>query len=74
MTKTTASLISHIMMIRYNLFHKPPLLTPTAVHLFTNHRTVSIEKAHQLLRYSPVVDYTEGMKRTAKWLKKEQYI
>ncbi len=73
-TKTTASLISHIMMIRYHLFHRTPLLTPTAVHLFTNHRTVSIEKAHQLLGYSPIVDYTEGMKRTAEWLKKEQYI
>jgi nucleoside-diphosphate-sugar epimerase len=73
-TKTTASLISHIMMIRYHLCYRAPLLTPTAVHLFTNHRTVSIEKAHQLLGYSPVVDYAEGMKRTTEWLKKEQYI
>jgi len=73
-SKTTASLISHAMMIRYNLFHTPPLLTPTAVHLFTNHRTVSLEKAHQLLKYSPIVDYAEGMKRIAQWLKNEHYI
>ncbi|HWR27741.1 MAG TPA: NAD(P)-dependent oxidoreductase [Candidatus Thermoplasmatota archaeon] len=73
-SKTTASLISHSMMIRYYLFHKTPLLTPTAVHLFTNHRTVSIEKAHKLLGYSPMVDYPEGMKRIAQWLQKEQYI
>ena len=34
-TKTTATLISAYMMMRYNLFHKNPLLTPTAVHIFT---------------------------------------
>ncbi len=73
-SKTIASLISHSMMIRYYLFHKTPLLTPTAVHLFTTHRTVSIEKAHKLLGYSPMVDYPEGMKRIAQWLQKEQYI
>jgi len=73
-TKTTASIISHSMMIRYHLFHKTPLLTPTAVHLFTNHRTVSIEKAHKLLGYSPKVHYVEAMKHIAQWLQKEQYI
>lgn len=73
-TTTTASLISTYMMMRYYLFHKTPLLTPTAVHLFTNHRTVSIEKAHKLLGYSPAVDYIEGIKCMALWLKKEQYI
>jgi len=73
-TKTTAQLISHSMMIRYYLFNKTPLLTPTAVHLFTNHRTVSIEKASKLLGYSPVVHYAEAMKHIAQWLQKEQYI
>jgi 2-alkyl-3-oxoalkanoate reductase len=73
-SKTTASMISQSMMIRYYLFHKPPLLTPTAVHLFTNHHTVSIEKAHKLLGYSPVVHYAEAMKHITQWLKKERYI
>lgn len=73
-TKTTASMISHSMMIRYYLFHKTPLLTPTAVHLFTNHHTVSIEKAQKLLGYSPAVHYSEAMKQIAKWLQNEQYI
>jgi nucleoside-diphosphate-sugar epimerase len=73
-TKTAASIISHSLMIRYYLFHKTPLLTPTAVHLFTNHRTVSIEKARKLLGYSPVVPYTEAMKHIAQWLQKEQYL
>ncbi len=73
-TKTTASLISRSLMLRYYLFHTTPLLTPTAVHLFTSQRTVSIEKAHQILGYSPSVDYTEGMKHTAQWLCEEHYI
>jgi nucleoside-diphosphate-sugar epimerase len=73
-TKTTANLISTYMMMRYHLLHKDPLLTPTAVHIFTNQRTVSIKKATKLLRYSPSVDYTEGMKRMALWLKTEHYI
>jgi nucleoside-diphosphate-sugar epimerase len=74
MTKATARLISTYMMMRYYLLHRDPLLTPTAVHIFTNHRTVSIEKATKLLGYLPSVDYTEGMKRMALWLKTEHYI
>jgi nucleoside-diphosphate-sugar epimerase len=74
MTKTTAHLISTYMMMRYFLLNKTPLLTPTAVHIFTSRRTVSIEKATKLLSYSPSVDYTEGMKRMTLWLKTEHYI
>ncbi|MFA5102250.1 MAG: NAD-dependent epimerase/dehydratase family protein [Candidatus Thermoplasmatota archaeon] len=74
LSKTTASLLSHLMMIRYHLLQKSPLLTPTAVHLFTNHRTVSLEKAHRLLGYSPAVDYAKAMKHIASWLKTEKYI
>jgi len=73
-SKTTASLIGHYMMIRYHLLQKTPLLTPTAVHLFTSHRTVSLEKAHRLLGYSPAVDYATAMSQIGKWLKAEQYI
>jgi nucleoside-diphosphate-sugar epimerase len=56
LSKTTATLMSHVLMLHYFLFNKPPLLTPTAVHMFTNHRTVSIEKAHRLLGYSPMIN------------------
>ncbi len=74
MTKPTASFISTLMMLRYILFHSDPLLTPTAVRFFTNHHPVSIEKATQLLGYSPSIDYAEGMRRMALWLKTEHYI
>ena len=73
-SKTTAILISHLMMFRYYLTHTPPLVTPTAVHLLTNHRTVSIEKAQKLLGYKPKIDYAEAMKHITEWLKKERYI
>jgi nucleoside-diphosphate-sugar epimerase len=72
--KTTAYIISQFMMIRYFLLHTDPLLTPTAVRIFTNKKEVSIEKATTLLGYTPVIDYAEGMRRTALWLKTEQYI
>jgi nucleoside-diphosphate-sugar epimerase len=73
-TKTTARLISMSMMMRYYLFRQPPLLTPTAVHIFTNQHTISIEKATRLLGYSPSIDYTEAMKQIADWLHTEHYI
>lgn len=73
-TKTTATLISQVMMLRYYLFGRAPLLTPTAVRIFTNKKTVPIEKATRLLGYTPEIDYAEGMRRTALWLKTEQYI
>jgi nucleoside-diphosphate-sugar epimerase len=74
MTKTTALLLSNMMMIRYYLFRREPFITPTAVHILTNQRTISIENATRLLGYRPSVDYHEGMKRTAHWLKEEQHI
>ncbi len=73
-TKTAAALLSRLMMMRYSLFHTVPLLTPTAVRIFTNKRKVSIEKATRLLGYNPTIDYAEGMRRMALWLKAEQYI
>ncbi len=73
-SRTTASLLSHAMMLRYHLFHSPPLLTPTAVHLFTSKRTVSLEKAQRLLGYVPKIGYTESMKHIEQWLRQERYI
>lgn len=74
MTKTTALLLSKLMMAGYYVFRKDPLVTPTAVHLLTNRRTVSLPKAETLLRYKPTIEYKEGMRRTEEWLKKEQYL
>jgi len=73
-SQTTAAILSRMMMFRYHLFHTPPLLTPTAVHLFTNKQTVSLEKAHRLLGYSPKIDYVDAMKHIEQWLRQEHYI
>jgi nucleoside-diphosphate-sugar epimerase len=72
--KPTASLISWYMMLRYFLFHKQPLITPTAVRIFTNTEAVSLDKAKKILGYSPSISYSEAMTRIADWLKTEQYI
>jgi nucleoside-diphosphate-sugar epimerase len=74
LSKPAASLISWYMMLRYFLFHKQPLITPTAVRIFTNTEAVSIDKAKRLLRYRPLIRYSEAMRRIADWLKSEQYI
>jgi nucleoside-diphosphate-sugar epimerase len=74
LAKPTVSLISWYMMLRYFLFHKEPLITPTAVRMFTNTDAVSIENAKKLLGYTPSIRYSEAMTRIADWLKSEQYI
>lgn len=74
MKKPTALLLSNLMIARYHLFHMDPLVTPTAVHILTNKRTISIEKATTLLGYHPRINYTRGMERIAQWVKEEQII
>ena len=74
MGKNTALFLSTLMMIRYALFHTAPLLTPTAVRIFTNQRTVSLDKARTILGYTPSVEYTKGMEQTKKWLTTEHYL
>ena len=62
------------MMIRYYLFRIEPWVTPMAVNVFTNHHTVSLEEAQNLLGYSPTVDYDTAMHRIEQWLKQKGYI
>ena len=74
MSKTTALFLSKLMMMVHSILKIEPLVTPMAVHIFTNTHTVSIEDAQQLLGYKPKIDYHEGMKRTRKWLEDEEYL
>lgn len=74
MSKNSAMALSKIMMLLYNIFRIEPLVTPTAVNIFTNTQSISIEKAQKLLGYKPKIDYKEGMKRVKKWLLEENYI
>lgn len=74
LSKNTALFISHLMMLRYALFRLEPWITPTAVNIFTNTTSISVEKAEHLLGYKPKIDYSEGIKRIHHWLKAEQYV
>jgi len=74
MSKSTAFLISKIMIFLNKIFRIEPLVTPMAVSIFLNDRGVSLERAEKILGYAPKIDYTEGMKNIQKWLKDENYI
>jgi nucleoside-diphosphate-sugar epimerase len=74
MSKRTALYVSKFMMILYKLFEIEPWVTPMAVEIFTNHQTVSIEKANALLGYIPKINFRDGLKQVERWLKSERYI
>jgi nucleoside-diphosphate-sugar epimerase len=50
---------------------KPPTipLSEHDVRFFTCNVVFSIEKARKLLGYEPEVEFAEGMRRTAEWIK-----
>lgn len=72
-SKPAALALSYLTMLPSYLGQEP-LVTPAAVHFFTNKRTVSLDKAERLLGYTPRVAYKEGMKRIHTWLKTQHYI
>jgi len=74
MSKRTALVVGKLMMVGYNLFKIEPWVTPVAIEIFTNQNTVSIEKAKTLLRYEPMVDFTNGLDHVERWLKTKGYI
>jgi nucleoside-diphosphate-sugar epimerase len=56
------------------LFCIKPIISSTVVYIFSNTRKVSINKAENILGYSPKIDYNEGMKRVENWLRDEGFI
>lgn len=73
-SKKTALFIGKLMMIIYTLLKIEPWVTPMAVEVFTNRYIVSIEKAKEILGYSPKVDFRDGLKHVEHWLKTNGYI
>jgi len=47
---------------------KPPVLTRFAVAALSGNRSYSITRAKNDLKYSPVITYTEGLKRLREWV------
>jgi nucleoside-diphosphate-sugar epimerase len=74
MSKRTALFVSTFMLVAYNLFKIKPWVTPVAVEIFTNHQIISIDKAKDILGYTPKIDFIEGLKHVEHWLKTEGYI
>lgn len=74
MSKKTALFVSRSMMILYTLFRVEPWVTPMAVEVLTNHQSVSITQANNILGYVPKIDFHQGLEQVEHWLKTEGYI
>jgi len=73
-SKKTALRIGKFMILLNKIFKIKPWVTPAAVNILTNYDHVSIEKAKKILKYSPKVNYEEGLKKVKEWLLSENYI
>jgi len=73
-SRSTAFFLGKLSMILYRFFKIKPIVTPLTVDIFTNKKTISIEKAVKILDYKPKVDYEKGIKNIEQWLKSEGYI
>jgi dihydroflavonol-4-reductase len=56
------------------VFSGEPIVTRDKVDILTVDRCYSIDKAAKLLGYNPKVDYNEGIKLTAQWLRDNNII
>lgn len=74
LSKKTAIFTSKLMMILYKIFRIEPWVTPMAVQVLTNHHIISIEKAKDILGYTPKIDFKNGLKHVEQWLKTNGYI
>ena len=73
-SKSTAILLSKLSMANYYLTRKEPLVTSTAVKIFTNKQKISIKNAENLLGYKPKIDYPKAMNYIKEWLEEEHYV
>ena len=73
-SKGTAMIIANIMVFSSRIIDFKPWITPSAVNILTNDKTVSIKKAEKILNYQPKIGYKQGMKKIENWLRCEGYI
>jgi nucleoside-diphosphate-sugar epimerase len=72
--KKKALFIAKINSYFSRIFNTRLIISPTAVHIMSNKKKVSIYKAKEILDYYPRVNYNDGMKNVKKWLMDEGYI
>ncbi len=73
-SKRTGMTIAKIMVLLNKITNLRPWVTPYAVSIFSNDKTVSIKQAEKILNYQPKINYNQGMKNVKEWLKQEGYI
>jgi nucleoside-diphosphate-sugar epimerase len=73
-SKKRALIISKTNNYFSRIFNTRIIISSTAVHIMTNKKKVSINKAKEILNYNPQVNYKKGMKNIKKWLMEEGYI
>lgn len=66
--KPFALFLGKIMLLLYPLTGIKPMITPSAVEIFSNSQTVSIKKAQKVLNYTPQISYSEGMDNIQRWI------
>ena len=73
-SKKTGMMIAKTMMYLYKIFNFKPWVTPLAVSIFSNDKTISIKQAEEILNYKPKINYETGMKKVEEWIKQEGLI
>jgi nucleoside-diphosphate-sugar epimerase len=73
LSKTTALWLARLSMFGYQTFRIKPLITPMAVQIFTNQKTVSIREAQTRLGYLPHIPYVEGIEQIRAWVQQENF-
>lgn len=73
-SKKTAMIIAKTMIFLYKNFNFQPWVTPLAVSIFSNDKTVSIKQAEKILNYKPKINYETGIKKVEEWIKQEGLI
>lgn len=64
-----AQLAAYVWELGGKIFDFEPPLTRSRIHFFSENRAFSYQKAWSELRYSPKVDFREGVRRTISWYK-----
>ncbi|MBU0496750.1 MAG: NAD(P)-dependent oxidoreductase [Candidatus Thermoplasmatota archaeon] len=71
LSKTTALWLARFAILVYQVIRIKPLITPMAVQIFTNQKTVSIQHAQTHLGYTPHISYSKGIEQIRTWVQHE---
>lgn len=66
--KPFALFLGKTMLFFYSITGIKPMITPSAVEIFSNSQTVSINKAQKVLNYNPKINYSQGMDNICRWV------